>query len=388
MKTVVLGITGSIAAYKSPEIVRGLVKQNIKVIPVFTPEAKHFITPLSVESLAAQKSYCDFFAQNASVLHISIMSEASCIAIVPATANFIGKLANGIVDNLLLGITFASDKPVLMAPAMNSRMWENPLLVENVKKLGKLGYHFVGPAAGPLASGELGPGRLEDTDVILEEILSLTEDTHPLAGKKVLLTLGRTKEYLDPIRFISNDSSGRFGLAIAKAAKRKGADVTIVAGYTDIPIPSSFKTIPVTDTESMKKHTLSLLKTADIIIMNAACSDFSPAHKKREKIKKGAGDLKVLFKQTPDILSHIKKKKKQQLIVGFSLDTTDEVASAEKKMEKKGIDIMIVNKASSIGGDHVEMRILTKKASGRHFRKMTKQEGAQAIIDAVVSTVH
>lgn len=387
MKTVVLGITGSIAAYKSLEVVRGLVKLDISVIPVLTPEAKHFITPLSVESLAAHRSFYDFFSKNESVLHISIMNEATCIAIVPATANFIGKLANGIVDNLLLGITFASDKPVLIAPAMNSRMWENPILEENVKKLKHLGYHFVGPTAGSLASGEYGPGRLEDIGVILDEIVLLTEEAHPLEGKKMLLTLGRTKEYLDPIRFISNDSSGRFGLEIAKAAKRKGADVTIVAGYTDVLIPSSFNTIHVTDTESMKKHTLSLLGKMDIIIMNAACSDFTPVSKKRDKIKKHAGELSVRLKQTPDILSHIKNKKKKQLIVGFSLDTTDEVASAREKMKKKGVDIMVVNKASSIGGDHVELRILSKRESGKHFKKMTKQEAALAIIDLVTSSV-
>ncbi len=387
MKTVVLGITGSIAAYKSLELTRELIKRDITVIPVLTPAAKHFVTPLSLESLAAHKTFCDFFAESESILHIAIMNEATCIAIVPATANFIGKLANGIVDNLLLGITFAADKPVLIAPAMNSRMWDNPILEHNVAKLKDLGYHFVGPASGPLACKEEGPGRLEDLDVIIEEILALTERKQLLAGKKVLVTLGRTKEYLDPIRFISNDSSGRFGMEISKAAKRSGADVTIVAGYTDISIPSSFHTIRVTNTVSMKTETLALLQKMDIIIMNAACSDFTPERKEKEKMKKGAGRIKVSLKCTPDILSHIKEKKKKQLIVGFSLDTKDKVASAKKKMTEKGVDIMVANTAPSIGGDQVEMLILTKKKSAKHFKKMSKREAAQRIIDLIASSL-
>jgi phosphopantothenoylcysteine decarboxylase/phosphopantothenate--cysteine ligase len=387
MKTVVLGITASIAAYKSLELTRELVKRNIRVIPVLTPEAKHFVTPLSLESLATHKTFCDFFAESESILHIEIMNEATCIAIVPATANFIGKLANGIVDNLLLGITFAADKPVLIAPAMNTRMWNNPILACNVTKLKELGYHFVGPASGPLACKEEGLGRLEDLSVILEEILLLIEQNQELAGKKVLVTLGRTKEYLDPIRFISNDSSGRFGLEIAKAAKGSGADVTVVAGSTDIPIPSSFHTIRVTSTENMKRETLSLLQKMDIIIMNAACSDFTPSKKEKEKIKKRSGEITVTLKRTPDILSHIKQKKKQQLIVGFSLDTEDNLASAKAKMKEKDVDIMVANTAQSIGGDYVELLILTRAKPAKHFRKMSKRDAARTIIDLVASSL-
>lgn len=385
MKTVVLGITGSIAAYKSLELTRELVKRDIRVIPVLTASAQHFVTPLSLESLAAHRTFCDFFAESESILHISIMKEATCIAIVPATANFIGKLANGIVDNLLLGITFAADKPVLIAPAMNTKMWNNPILLHNVNKLKELGYHFVGPASGPLACKDEGLGRLEDLDIILEGILALTDAKRPLTGKKVLVTLGRTKEYLDPIRFISNDSSGRFGLEIAQAAKRSGAEVTVVAGSTDIPIPSSFPVKRVTTTEDMKKETLSLLKKMDVVIMNAACSDFTPETKEKEKIKKGKGAITVSLKRTPDILSLIKGKKEDQLIVGFSLDTRNEVASAKKKMKEKGVDIMVANTAPSIGGDHVEMLILTRKESTERFKKMSKREAARTIIDIIAA---
>ncbi|MCK4576567.1 bifunctional phosphopantothenoylcysteine decarboxylase/phosphopantothenate--cysteine ligase CoaBC, partial [candidate division WOR-3 bacterium] len=238
MKTVVLGVTASIAAYKSLELTRELVKRNIKIIPILTPEAKHFVTPLSLESLASHKTYSDFFTENESIIHITIMNEADLVAIIPATANFIGKLAHGIVDNLLLGIVFASNKPVLIAPAMNKRMWQNPILSENVKKLKKLGYKFVGPTHGSLACKEEGIGRLEEIDIIVEEIQTIIEDKKDLKGKKFLITLGRTKEYLDPVRYISNDSSGRFGLEIAKVARRRGAEVSIIAGYTDIKIPS------------------------------------------------------------------------------------------------------------------------------------------------------
>ncbi|TET21136.1 MAG: bifunctional 4'-phosphopantothenoylcysteine decarboxylase/phosphopantothenoylcysteine synthetase, partial [Candidatus Cloacimonadota bacterium] len=182
MKTIVLGITASIAAYKSLELTRELIKHDIKVIPILTPEAKYFVTPLSLESLSSHKTYCDFFAENESIVHISIMNEADLIALIPATANTIGKLAHGIVDNLLLGIIFAADKPVLIAPAMNTHMWNNPILQANVRKLKELGYHFVGPTHGELACKEEGLGRLEELDVILEEILSLLEERQELLG--------------------------------------------------------------------------------------------------------------------------------------------------------------------------------------------------------------
>jgi phosphopantothenoylcysteine decarboxylase/phosphopantothenate--cysteine ligase len=386
MKTVVLGITASIAAYKSLELTRELVKRGIKVIPVLTPEAKHFVTPLSLESLSAHKTFCDFFAESESILHIAIMNEAHCIAIVPATANFIGKLANGVVDNLLLGITFSSDKPILIAPAMNRRMWQNPILQHNVARLKDLGYHFVGPASGALACKEEGEGRLEDLGVILEDILILL-DEKPLAGKKVLVTLGRTKEYLDPIRFISNDSSGRFGLEIAKAARRNGAEVTVVAGTTDIALPSTIRTIRVISTEEMKIQTLKLLPGMDVVIMNAACSDFTPSKVETHKIKKGKGALTVSLECTPDILSLIRDKKKKQLVVGFSLDTREREAGARKKMEEKGVDIMIANTTASIGGEHVEMLILTKKSSPQQCEKMSKQEAARKIIDLIASSL-
>lgn len=384
MKTVVIGVTGSIAAYKSLELTRELVKRNIKVIPVLTPAAKHFVTPLSLESLSLHKTFSDFFAENESIIHISIMKEADIIAIVPATANFIGKIAHGVIDNLLLGIVFAADKPVLIAPAMNKRMWDNQILQQNVEKLKKLGYTFIGPAQGSLACQEEGIGRLEDLDIIVEEILTLLDEKKDLTGKKILVTLGRTKEYLDPIRFISNDSSGKFGLEIAKAARRRGADVSIIAGFTDVTIPTLFNTKRIGSTEEMEKETVRLLPDIDVVIMNAACSDFSPKEKKKDKIKKDKGDLSVALKRTTDILSLIGKKKKRQTIVGFSLDTRDNLASAEKKLMEKGADIFIANTPRTIGGERVEMKILTKQGKVTPFPEMLKTEAAEKIIDAIV----
>ncbi|TES93992.1 MAG: bifunctional phosphopantothenoylcysteine decarboxylase/phosphopantothenate--cysteine ligase CoaBC [Candidatus Cloacimonadota bacterium] len=385
MKTVILGVTASIAAYKSLELTRKLVKRNIKVIPVLTPEAKHLVPPLSLESLSSHKTFCDFFSQNESIIHISIMNETDIIVVVPSTANFIGKLANGIVDNLLLGIVFASDKPVLIAPAMNKRMWNNPILSLNVKKLKKLGFYFVGPARGALACKDEGLGRLEDIDVILEEILSLLEDKKDLAEKKLLITLGRTKEYLDPVRFISNDSSGKFGLEIAKVAKRRGAEVSIIAGYTDIKIPSFFNVIRVINTKGMEEKTVKTIKNMDVIIMNAACSDFTPKSVKKDKIKKEKGDITVSLKRTKDILSLIKLKKAKQLVVGFSLDTKDIVNSAKRKMKEKGVDIMIANPANTVGCDSVEMTILTPGGKVNRFQKMSKSDAAEKIIDTIAS---
>jgi len=387
MKTVILGVTASIAAYKSLELTRELVKRNIKVIPILTPEAKHFVTPLSFESLSSHKTYCDFFAKNESIIHISITNEANIIAVVPATANIIGKLANGIVDNLLLGIIFASNKPVLIAPAMNKRMWKNPFLSLNVKKLKSHGYHFVGPASGALACKDEGLGRLEDIDIIVEEILTLIEDKKNLKGKKFLITLGRTKEYLDPVRYISNDSSGMFGLEIAKVARRRGAEAFIIAGYTDIKIPSFFHLKRVKSTEEMAKEVIKSIKDVDVIIMNAACSDYTPKKVEKDKMKKERGDISVSLKRTKDILSFIKSKKEQQLIVGFSLDTKDIVKYAKKKMKEKGVDIMIANPVTTLGSDTVEMIILNQKGKVNRFSKMNKSDAAEKIIDIIASVI-
>ncbi len=385
MKTVVLGITASIAAYKSLELTRELVKRDIKVIPILTPEAKYFVTPLSLESLSSHKTFCDFFAQNETIVHISIMNEADLIALIPATANTIGKLAHGIVDNLLLGITFAADKPVLIAPAMNTRMWHNPILQANVKKLKELGYHFVGPTHGELACKEEGLGRLEELDVILEEILSLLEENQELLGKKVLVTLGRTKEYLDPVRFISNDSSGRFGLEIARTARRKGAHVSIITGFTDIHIPSIFKPIHVKNTKEMEEETLKSFQNTDILIMNAACSDFTPKRFQKNKIKKDSEELTISLTRTNDILALLKSKKGKQLIVGFSLDTKDNLVSAKKKMKAKGLDIVVANPATTAGSKLVEMTIMTRKNTTQSFKEMTKSKAAEHIIKTIIS---
>ena len=387
MKTIILGITASIAAYKSLELTRKLVEKNIHVTPILTPEAKHFVTPLSFESISSHKTFCDFFTENESIIHISIANKADIIAVVPATANFIGKLANGIVDNLLLGIVFASNKPVLIAPAMNKRMWENPILTANVEKLKKLGYHFVGPSRGKLACGDEGIGRLEDLDTILEEVLALFENKKDLKGKRVLITLGRTKEYLDPVRYISNDSSGRFGLEIAKSAKRRGAEVSIIAGFVDVSIPPIFRQKRVRNTEEMANEVNKSIKDTDILVMNAACSDFTPRKIEKDKIKKDKGDIEVSLRKTKDILSLIKSKKIQKLIVGFSLDTKDTIKSAKKKMKEKGVDIMIANPVRTAGSETVEMTILKKKGKPKRFPKLSKSDAAEKIIDIIVTTL-
>lgn len=385
MKTVVLGVTGSIAAYKSLEITRQLVKANIKVIPVFTPEAKHFVTPLSFQSLSSNRVHCDFFKDSETISHISLSETADAIAIVPATANIIGKLAGGIVDNLLLGITFAAKQPVLIAPAMNNRMWNNKILIQNVDKLKKLGYNFVGPVSGSLASMSEGPGRLEEPDIIVEEIFTLLQTRKKLKGKKILITIGRTKEYLDPVRFISNDSSGRFGLELARYARRRGAQVEIIAGFTDVPIPHIFKVKRTTSTEEMKKETMKTINNVDIIIMNAACSDFTPGKQEKNKIKKKKSGIEISLRQTTDILSSINSKKSNQLVVGFSLDTKDNLSSARKKMEQKGVDIMVANPATTAGSDKVEMTIITPKNKPTQFPEMDKSDAAEKIIDIISS---
>ncbi len=387
MKTVILGVTASIAAYKSLELTRLLTKKSLQVIPILTPNANHFITPLSIESLSSNKALCDFFEKNESIIHISTINKANLIAIVPATANFIGKLASGIVDNLLLGTVFASDKPVLIAPAMNKRMWTNPIVKANVQKLKKLGYYFVGPAKGLLASQEEGIGRLEDIELIAEEMFFLLEEKKGLTDKKILITLGRTKEYLDPIRYISNDASGRFGVEIAKLAKRRGAQVNIVAGHTDIPIPSFFSVKHVTSTAQMAEEVLGNIKNAHIIIMNAACSDFMAKSINKDKIKKTEKEISLSLKKTNDILTLLKPKKGKRLVVGFSIDTKERYKYAKKKMHKKGVDIMIANPVCSAGSERVKISILLKGRETEHLPEMSKSEAAAKILDTVVSQI-
>jgi phosphopantothenoylcysteine decarboxylase/phosphopantothenate--cysteine ligase len=387
MKTVVLGVTGSIAAYKSLEITRKLVKANINVIPVFTPEAKHFVTPLSFQSLCSNKVHCDFFKEDETITHISLSEKADVIGIVPATANFIGKLANGIVDNLLLGIVFAAKQPVLIAPAMNNRMWMNKILIQNIDKLKKLGYNFIGPITGSLASLAQGLGRLEEPEIIVEEIFTLLETRKHLKGKRILITIGRTKEYLDPVRFISNDSSGKFGLELTRYARRRGAEVEIIAGYTDVDIPHIFNITRVTSTEEMKEETMKALNDVDIIIMNAACSDFTPRKREKDKIKKKKGGLEISLSRTTDILSAINSKKSNQLVVGFSLDTKDNLSSAKKKMKEKGVDIMVANPATAAGSDRVKMTIINGKNNPTRFPDMDKSDAAEKVIETIVSGI-
>ena len=384
-KTIILGITGSIAAYKSLELVRRLVRQNIEVIPVLTSEAKYFVNPLPLETLSTNKVYCDFFEDNSEVVHISLGLQADAIVVAPATANFIGKLAGGIVDNLLLGIVFAFDKPVLIAPAMNTKMWENPIVAENVAKLKKLGYHFVEPQKGELATRAIGIGRLADVDTIFEETLCLIESEKVLSGKKVLITLGRTKEYLDPVRYISNDASGKFGIEIAKVARRKGAEILIIAGFTDIQIPSFLPVIRVTNTEQMAFEVTKNIADKDVVIMNAACSDYTPQKFSKNKIKKTKEKINISFKKTKDILSLIKAKRK--FTIAFSVDTVDAIKSAKQKMDKKGVDIMIMNPVETAGSDLVKMTIIQKGKRLRQLKQMKKAEAALEIVNIIAESI-
>jgi phosphopantothenoylcysteine decarboxylase/phosphopantothenate--cysteine ligase len=252
-----------------------------------------------------------------------------------------------------------------------------------VEKLKKLEYHFVGPTTGPLACKEEGTGRLESIDTILEEVLTLLEERKELKGKRILITLGRTKEYLDPIRYISNDSSGRFGIEIAKCARRRGAEVTIISGFTDIPIPSYLKHTHITSTSDMEDETIRALPQHDVLIMNAACSDFTPKQVKKDKIKKGKGDISISMNRTHDILSRLKPKKGAQTIVAFSLDTQNHLASAQNKMKDKNVDIMIANPAKTIGDLDVTMTVLTKKGKTHKFKNMSKANAAEKLIDII-----
>ncbi|MBI5560466.1 MAG: bifunctional phosphopantothenoylcysteine decarboxylase/phosphopantothenate--cysteine ligase CoaBC [Deltaproteobacteria bacterium] len=384
-KKIVLGVTGGIAAYKACELARMLKKEGAFVRCVMTDAARKFITPLSLETLSCNPVSYDLFpaAGGGGINHIDL-AQSDLIVIAPATANIIGKLAGGIADDLLTTVVMASKAPVLLAPAMNEWMYENPAVAENIERLKKRGFRFVGPESGELACGREGTGRLAELEDIVEamrEALSKRD----MAAEKVLVTAGATREALDPVRFLSNASSGRMGYSMARAARRRGAEVVLVSGHSVLPEPPGVSVVRVVSAEEMMEAAIRYFPQSTVVIMAAAVSDFRPVKAHAKKMKKAEAVLTAALERTPDILKEMGKKRKGQFLVGFALETEDLVKNASAKLKEKNLDMVVANSPAGFDSETNEVTIIDRGGKVDVLLPMGKGEIAERILDRVVS---
>ncbi len=389
-KNILLGVTGGIAAYKSLELVRLLTKQNAVVNVVMTEHAEKFIGRMSFQALSGNPVLADTFdlASGVEIKHISLPDDASLAVVAPATANFIGKVAHGIADDLLTTMMLAMTKPVLIAPSMNVHMYENRIVRDNIAKLKQYGYHFIEPNEGWLACGYEGKGRLAEPDQIVEEIeLLLTKKDYQ--GRHILVSAGPTREYLDPIRFISNPSSGKMGYAIAKAARMRGAEVTLVSGKVNLRPPYGVHFIEVESAQQMFEKINSFFKKTDCIIMSSAVSDFTPSKTSPQKIKKTSEHLDISLDRTKDILSAVAKNKEDRIIVGFAAETENVEQYAREKLRQKNMDMIVANnvteKNSGFDADTNKVLIINRDGTAEDFPLMRKSDLADVILDRISS---
>ena len=395
MKNILIGVTGGIAAYKSAGIVSLLKKKGYNVKVVMTENATKIIGPLTLETLSRNRIYVDMWDSNPhyEVEHISLADWADVVLIAPATYNIIGKVANGIADDMLTTVISAVSvrKPVFFALAMNVNMYENPILKENINKLKSFGYRFIDAEEGLLACNYSAKGRMSEPEDIVDEIerysiFSKIENFDTaLKGKKILITSGRTKENIDPVRYLSNNSSGKMGYSLAQAAVDLGAEVTLISGPTDLKVPNGLENfISVESALEMYEKVDEYFKNTDIFIACAAVADYRPKEYKKEKIKKSDSDFVIELVRNPDILLEMSKKKEKQLLVGFAAETNDIRENALKKLEKKNLDIIVANNASVMGSDENVIEIIKKDRTSVEISQKSKIELAYDILNEVI----
>lgn len=350
-KCVVLGVTGGIAAYKAAEIISGLTKADVDVHVIMTEAAQRFITPLTLQTLSRNPVITDMFAEPKSweVQHIALADRADAFLIAPASANIIGKLANGIADDMLSTTVMATTAPVIMAPAMNVHMYDNPVLQRNCQTLQALGYHFVDPAVGRLACGYEGKGRLAPVEQILEQTFSILRRQADLTGVTVLVTAGATREAIDPVRFITNHSTGKMGYAVAGAAQNRGARVILVSGPTNLPVPPGVEVMAVESAQEMHQAVLSRFPEADVVIKTAAVADYRPKTVSGQKVKKAEGEFHLELVRNPDILRELGQNKGKKILVGFAAETNDLHQYAARKIADKNLDMIVANDVTQPG---------------------------------------
>jgi phosphopantothenoylcysteine decarboxylase/phosphopantothenate--cysteine ligase len=382
---IALGVTGCIAAYKAIEVMRGLQKAGISVQVILTRSAAEFVTPLTFESLSAQNVITDMFqpGQNRDIHHISVAQSIQLLAVVPATANILGKFAHGIADDFLSTLYLSNPSPVLVAPAMNVEMWHHPAVRANVEILKARGHHFIDPEPGPLACGMEGEGRLATVDVIVSRILELLQVGGSLAGLKVLVTAGPTVEDIDPVRFLSNRSSGKMGYAVAQTARLRGAEVFLVSGPTNLSAPSGVQLVQVRSAAQMRDAVLELYPRVDIVVKAAAVADYRPTKLSAQKIKKSASAITLSLARTEDILGLLGKGKTKQVLVGFAAETENLLESARKKLASKNLDLLVANDVSSgvFGSDSATVHILSRRKEGVTLHEQSKVAIAGKLLD-------
>lgn len=388
-KTILLGVTGGIAAYKAVELLRLFVKAGAEVFVVMTESAREFVTPLTFQTLSGNPVHTELFNlyQEREIGHISLADRADLVVVAPATANLIGKVANGLADDLLSTALMATKAPVLFVPAMNVNMFENPVYQMNQKKLEGLGYRFLEPATGFLACGWEGKGKMPEPTRIFEETLALLTP-QDLAGETVLVTAGPTREELDPVRYLSNYSSGKMGYAIARAARRRGARVILVSGPTALAAPAGVELVSVVSARRMREAVLERLEEATVVIKAAAVADYRPAMRAEQKIKKGLeGSLILPLEKNPDILAELGKLKGNRLLVGFAAETVDLLENARKKLTEKNLDLIVANDVSrddaGFDVDTNAVRLLYRDGSGEELPLLGKDEVADQLLDRI-----
>ena len=392
-KKILLGVTGGIAAYKMANVASMLVKLHAEVHVVMTRNAAHFITPQTFEVLTKNKVYMDTFDETpddaAHVPHISLGTGADCILIAPATADVIGKIANGIADDMLTTTVLPARCPILVCPSMNGYMLENPIVQDNIAKLKKFGYQIIEPSEGYLACGYEGKGKLPKEELLVEEILLQVAHAHDMEGKHVVVSAGPTEEPLDPIRVITNHSSGKMGYALAKAAAYRGAKVTLVSGPTALEPPIGVEIKKIKTAEDMYREVTAAAETADIVVMAAAVADYTPAEVADQKIKKKDGDMAIPLKRTKDILLFLGQNKKEgQIICGFSMETENLLQNSSAKLTKKNADMICANSLTQEGaGYQVDTNILTliTKDETEQLPMMSKLEASHKIFDKLLT---
>lgn len=388
-KTLVIGVTGGIAAFKALDLTSKFKKAGLDVHIIMTKAATEFITPLSFQALSQNMVVTDMFSEPKAweIQHISLAKKADLMLIAPATANIIGKIANGIADDMLSTTIMATRAKVVFAPAMNTNMYLNPITQQNLLKLKNFGYDFIEPASGRLACGDDGVGKLEDTEIIYEYIMTLFYPIKDMIGKKVIVTAGPTLSQIDPVRFISNNSSGKMGYAIAMEARDRGAAVTLISGPTELKKPEGINFISVTTNEEMYDSIIESYDNVDIVIKAAAVSDYKIKNYSDKKIKKNEDELRLEFIKNIDILKQLGEKKSHQLLVGFAAESNDVLAYAEGKLKKKNLDYIVANDISAsdtgFGSEDNRVTIISKDGIVHTLDKMSKRDVAKNIFDII-----
>lgn len=390
-KCVVLGVTGSIAAYKIASLASALVKQHAAVHVIMTKNATNFINPITFETLTGNKCLVDTFDRNFdfSVEHVSLAKQADIFMVAPASANVIGKIAHGIADDMLTTTIMAAKCKKIISPAMNTNMYQNPIVQDNLRILEKYGYEVITPASGYLACGDIGAGKMPEPETLMKYILRDLAHQHDLTGKRVLVTAGPTSEAIDPVRYITNHSTGKMGYAIAEAAMQRGAEVTLVSGPVSIEPPMFVDLVPVVSAGDMAAAVKERAADQDIIIKSAAVADFTPVEVAAEKIKKkDSTDTSIALKKTEDILSYLgAHKAPSQFICGFSMETEHMLENSTAKLKKKNVDMIVANNLRTDGagfGTDTNVVTLITASGARELPKMTKRQVADAILDRIL----